>query len=61
MIILNCGKEKTLCYRKQVSKVASRIGLRNDIEICHVSLYEKRVGVGRSRFFKAFRSFGIFS
>lgn len=33
MIILNCGKEKTLCYRKQVSKVASRIGLKNDIEI----------------------------
>lgn len=33
MIILNCGKEKTLRYRKQISKVASRIGLRNDIEI----------------------------
>lgn len=33
MIILNCGKEKISTYRKPISKVASRIGLENDIEI----------------------------
>lgn len=33
MIVLNCEKEKVLCYRKQISKIASRIGLENDIEI----------------------------
>lgn len=33
MIIMNCGKDKILRYRKQVSKVASRIGLKNDIEV----------------------------
>lgn len=33
MIVLNCEKEKVSDYRKQISKVASRIGLENDIEI----------------------------
>lgn len=33
MIIMNCGKEKILQYRKQISKIASRIGLKNDIEV----------------------------
>ncbi len=33
MIIMNCEKESILQYRKQISKVASRIGLKNDIEI----------------------------
>lgn len=33
MIIMNCKKEEVCRYRKQVSKVASRIGLENDIEI----------------------------
>lgn len=33
MIIMNCGKEKISCYRKQVSRIASRIGLKNDIEV----------------------------
>lgn len=33
MIIMNCRKEKILRYRKQVSKIASRIGLKNDIEV----------------------------
>lgn len=33
MIIMNCGKEEISHYRKQISKVASRIGLKNDIEI----------------------------
>ena len=33
MIILNCEKEKISTYRKPISKVASRIGLENDIEI----------------------------
>ena len=33
MIIMNCKKEDTCRYRKQISKVASRIGLKNDIEI----------------------------
>lgn len=33
MIVLNCGKEKISGYRKQISRIASRIGLKNDIEI----------------------------
>ena len=33
MIIVNCRKEEISRHRKQVSKVASRIGLKNDIEI----------------------------
>lgn len=33
MIIMDCGKERICHYRKQISKVASRIGLKNDIEI----------------------------
>lgn len=33
MILLNCSKEKVLRYRKQISRLSSRIGLKNDIEI----------------------------
>lgn len=33
MIILKCNKDKVKAYRKQVSKLASRIGLENDIEV----------------------------
>lgn len=33
MIVLKCDKEKTRAYRKQISRLASRIGLKNDIEI----------------------------
>lgn len=33
MIIMNCQKEEVVCHRKEISKVASRIGLENDIEI----------------------------
>lgn len=33
MIIMNCKREEIYRYRKQISKVASRIGLKNDIEI----------------------------
>lgn len=33
MIILNCDKEKVKSYRKQISILASRIGLKNDIEV----------------------------
>ncbi|MCM1325207.1 MAG: nucleotidyltransferase domain-containing protein [Bacteroidales bacterium] len=33
MIIMNCKKEEVCHYRKQISKVASRIGLKNDVEI----------------------------
>lgn len=33
MIIMNCKREEVCRYRKQVSKVASRIGLKNDIEV----------------------------
>lgn len=33
MIIMNCRKEEVSRHRKQISKVASRIGLKNDIEI----------------------------
>lgn len=33
MIILKCDKEKLKTYRKQISRLASRIGLENDIEV----------------------------
>lgn len=33
MIIMNCKREEVSHYRKQISRVASRIGLDNDIEI----------------------------
>lgn len=33
MIILNCSKDKVKQYRKQISKLASRIGLKNDVEV----------------------------
>lgn len=33
MIILNCDKEEVKQYRKAISRLASRIGLKNDIEI----------------------------
>lgn len=33
MIVLNCDKETVKSYRKQISILASRIGLKNDIEV----------------------------
>lgn len=33
MILLNCRKEQVMQYRKQISQLSSRIGLKNDIEI----------------------------
>lgn len=33
MILLNCSKEEVKKYRKQVSRLSSRIGLKNDVEI----------------------------
>lgn len=33
MIVMNCRKEEISSHRKQISKIASRIGLRNDMEI----------------------------
>ena len=33
MILLNCDKEEIKQYRKEISRLASRIGLKNDIEI----------------------------
>lgn len=33
MILLNCDKEKIRSYRKQISILASRIGLKNDVEV----------------------------
>lgn len=33
MILLNCSKEETQNYRPQVSRLASRIGLKYDIEV----------------------------
>lgn len=33
MIIMNCDKEEVCRYRKQISRVAGRIGLENDIEV----------------------------
>lgn len=33
MIILNCSMDKVKSYRKQISKLASRIGLKNDVEV----------------------------
>lgn len=33
MILLNCSKEQVLQYRKQISRLSCRIGLKNDVEI----------------------------
>ena len=33
LILLNCSKEQVMQYRKQISYLSSRIGLKNDIEI----------------------------
>lgn len=33
MIVLRCDKTKVKSYRKQVSRLASRIGLENDVEV----------------------------
>ena len=33
MIILDCGREEIRAYRKEVSRIASRISLANDIEV----------------------------
>ena len=33
MIVLSCDKDKVKSYRKQVSRLASRIGLENDVEV----------------------------
>lgn len=33
MILLDCTQEEVKKYRKQVSRLASRIGLENDIEV----------------------------
>lgn len=33
LILLNCTKEQVMQYRKQISRLSSRIGLNNDIEI----------------------------
>lgn len=33
IIILNCDKDEVKAYRKQFSKLSSRIGLENDIEV----------------------------
>lgn len=33
LILLNCTKEQIMQYRKQISRLSSRIGLKNDIEI----------------------------
>jgi predicted nucleotidyltransferase len=33
LIVLNSNMDKVRQYRKQVSRVASRVGLRNDVEV----------------------------
>lgn len=33
MIVLSCDKDKVKSYRKQVSRLASRIALENDVEV----------------------------
>lgn len=33
LIILNCSQEETRSYRKEVSRIASRISLANDVEV----------------------------
>lgn len=33
LILLDCDKEQVLQFRKQISRLSSRIGLKNDIEI----------------------------
>lgn len=33
IILLNCRKEQIMQYRKQISQLSSKIGLKNDIEV----------------------------
>lgn len=33
LVLLNCNKEDVKKYRSQVSRIASRIGLENDVEV----------------------------
>ncbi len=33
IILLNCSKDEVRLYRKQISRLSSRIGLQNDVEI----------------------------
>ena len=33
LILLNCQKEQVMQYRKQISRLSSRMSLKNDIEI----------------------------
>ncbi|MCM1106388.1 MAG: nucleotidyltransferase domain-containing protein, partial [Blautia sp.] len=33
MIIMNCDKKEVCSYRRQISRIANRIGLENDIEV----------------------------
>lgn len=33
MVVLDCSKEEVLSYRKQMDKVASRIGLEHDVMV----------------------------
>ena len=33
MIILDCSRDEVRQYRRQISRLASRIGLKNDIEV----------------------------
>ena len=33
LILLNCDKEQVMKYRKQISRLSSRIGLKNDVEV----------------------------
>lgn len=49
MIILNCSQEEVREYRKEVSKIASRISLANDIEVSLLLIdtqsYEERLNI----------------
>ena len=49
MILLNCDKEEVKQYRKEISRLASRIGLKNDIEIS-LLLRDSIIGTVRRTF-----------
>lgn len=47
MVVLDCSKEEVLSYRKEVSKLSSRIGLEHDIMTLFYCVIKKVLNMGR--------------
>lgn len=55
MVILDCSKEEVLSYRKQISKMASRIGLEHDLMLS-VLLRDKESYLSGQEFLPFYRN-----